>query len=219
MLTNLKSFLFLMIAGAVGFALSGCAASIHPNSTVTYEHPEGVSPDTLALLPVTAGEGLEGFRRLTADSIEASIKSKRSDIVLIPADSSRQRLNEAELAETYSEMITAYQNTGVLDGETLTKMADAIGSSLMMQVKVSYATKSETGYNALTGITQTDNQSVGLFAHMWSAQQGDVAWEADAGADVSAGPYTHTRELPTILGRACSALVNTLPATSSGTRR
>lgn len=108
-------------------------------------------------------------------------------------------------------MVENYRTTGVLDGETLRQMGEAIGASYLLSVRVSYAERTESGYNAFTGFSSTDEQDVGLFAHLWSPSHGDVVWEADAGAEVSAGDFETTRELDEIIGAACTALANRFP--------
>lgn len=189
----------------------GCAASINPHSTVTYDETGSTTIDSVAILPVTAGEGLEGFRRQTADSVRTALQQAHPNLTVLDDGTSLERLNKAGLAQQYADMVEDYRTTGVLDGETLKNMGDAIGAPYLLAVRVSYAEKSETGYNALTGISTTEHQNVGLFAHLWSPEAGDVVWEADAGAEVSAGDFERTRELNEIIAEACTALANRFP--------
>lgn len=197
---------------AIAVVSLGCAASINPYSNVTYEDPGGVSVDSVAILPVVAGQGLEGFRRLTADSVEAKLGRQDPTLRIIPADSSLSRLNEAGLASQYHEMVDAYTSTGVLDQKVLRDMADAVGTNLLLHTSVSYGSETDVNYGGeYVGAYETEAQDIGLFAHLWSASKGDVVWESKSGARSVAGYMETSRGVEEILNAATQALVDAFP--------
>ncbi|MHC4234523.1 MAG: hypothetical protein ACYSUQ_05355 [Planctomycetota bacterium] len=193
-------------------ALTGCAASITPDLVVTYVDPEGVTPQRVALLPVTAGEGLEGFRRMTADNVYADLRASRPEISFLSADSTLDLLNEHGLAQPYAEMVVTYETTGVLDKAMLQQMGDVLDVDHLLHVAVRYSEGSETKYSIWTGYDTTEKQNLGLFAHLWSPEEGDIVWEASGGAEVSASEFETTRSLPEILNVACKELAANFPS-------
>lgn len=203
----MRYFTALMLA-----SLLGCAATIRPDVNVTYIAPQGVIPERLAMLPVTAGEGLEGFRRMTADSLYSALTSARPEIEVIPADSTLELLNEAGLARRYSDMVVAYDRTGILDKETLSTIGRALDADHLLHVEVTYGAAKSTDYNLFTGLSTTRNQRLSIFAHLWSPAEGDVVWEAAGGAQVEASELQRSRSVPEILGVACRDLAVKFPS-------
>lgn len=192
--------------------LLGCAASIRPDVSVTYVSEDGVTPARLAMLPVTAGEGLEGFRRMTADSLHSALVSARPEIEVIPADSTLRLLNDAGLAQRYSDMVLAYDRTGILDKETLSAIGEALDADHLLHVEVTYGAGKSTDYNLFTGLSTTRNQRLSIFAHLWSPGKGDVVWEAAGGAAVEATELQRSRSIPEILAVACKDLALKFPS-------
>lgn len=182
---------------------TACVATIQPAVNVTYQDAERPVITRLAILPVTAGEGLEGFRRMTADSLSAAVRAQRSDVHLVPAEEALRLLNDAGLADRYSDMIISYNQTGILSKETLQTMGTALNAGHMLHVKVAYASLQPDEYTTL--------QNLDMFAHLWDSAKGDVVWESTGGAQVNAGIFVQARTIPEILAIACVEVIKALP--------
>src|SRR5688500_9064201 len=107
---------------------SGCAASIYTSTNVTYLAPSTPVVDSLAILPVSSGEGLEGFRRMISDSLFTILARDRKEIVLLSADTTLMRINRAGLTAEYATAIRDYQQTSVLTRATIDSMSHQVGA-------------------------------------------------------------------------------------------
>jgi hypothetical protein len=119
--------------------LGACAAQIHTSSRVTYVAPRPVKLDTLAMLPVSSGEGLEGFRRMISDSLFVRLTKARRDLVVLPAESTLSRLNSAGLNEKYAQAIRDYQQTSVLDRGTVDTMSRTLHARFLLYIRAAYS--------------------------------------------------------------------------------
>jgi hypothetical protein len=162
--------------------------------------------DTLAILPVSTGEGLEGFRRLIADSLTAALRHAHKGLLVVPADSTLARLNAAGMADSYAQMIRDYVQTSILDKHTLARLADAAGSRHLLYVRASYGEGQSVSGNFMTGYSTQRNQDLTLFVHVWDGARGDVVWEATARSKVSAGELMTSRGVDEILADATKSL-------------
>jgi hypothetical protein len=159
---------------------TACAASIYTSSSVTYMAPATPAVDSLAILPVSSGEGLEGFRRMISDSLFAILGRERREIVLLPAETTLARINRAGLTNQYATAIRDYQQTSVLTRTTIDSMSRAIGTRYLLYTRAAYAEG-----NAVS----------------------DVVWEALANGKVSAGEFETSRGIDEILAASVRELV------------
>jgi len=191
----------------VGFGLVACAAPIRTSTSVTYIATVRPTVDTLAILPVSSGEGLEGFRRMISDSLFLSLKRAHHEIVLLPADTTLARLNVANLADKYAQTIRDYQQTSMLDKATLASMSSAIGARYLLYTRAAYNEGRSVGGNFFSGYHTQRNQDLSLFVHIWDGRQGDVVWEAVSGGKVEAGELETSRGVDEILSASITDLI------------
>ncbi len=177
---------------------SSCAVSSKVASNVTYVKSNfstrSLEVGGLALLPVVAGSGVEGYRRpfgevmnLVADSLIQNFMTWNETL---------DKLNDADLVSEYNRAIVAYQETSIIDKTILRKMQEATGMDYFLFVLLAPPTSdTKISHSIWTGnITTTETKSVSAFALVWSAIDGDVVWEASSTAEVKTGSYTYTSE-------------------------
>lgn len=188
-------------------AAVGCAAPINTTTSVTYLAPVPPSVDSVAILPVSSGEGLEGFRRMISDSLYAVLGREHREVVVLPADTTLDRINAARLTDRYAQAIRDYQQTSVLDKATIDSMGRAIGVKYFLYTRAAYAAAKSVSGNFLTGYSTRRDQELQLFVHVWDTRRGDVVWEAVTNADVSAAELQASRGLDEILGAGVRDLI------------
>ncbi len=199
------------LAVALSVLLTACGASTTPRTTAPYDPVVEASTDSVALLPVTAGEGLDDFRGPTADSLVAAMERSEPGLAVVGDDASLARIREAGLEEDFARMVVDYLMRGVLDQGTLRRLGEAIRAPYLLNVRISYAERTEAGYRALTGVSTTQEEDVGVFVQLLSPRDGGVVWADEAGAEISAEGSEKTRELERIIGAASEALADRLP--------
>jgi len=185
----------------------GCAASIYTSTDVTYLAPAHPTVDSLAILPVSSGEGLEGFRRMISDSVYTILGRERKDIVLLPADTTLTRINRAGLTAEYATAIRDYQQTSVLTRATIDSMSRQVGARYLLYIRAAYEEGRSLSGNFLTGYSSRRDQNLLLHLHVWDGRAGDVVWEAVASGKVSAGELETSRGVDEILTASVRELV------------
>jgi len=188
-------------------AAVGCAAPINTSTSVTYLAPVPPTVDSVAILPVSSGEGLEGFRRLISDSLYSVLGRERREVVVLPADTTLSRINSAHLTDRYAQAIRDYQQTSVIDKATIDSMGRAVGVKYFLYTRAAYAAAKSVSGNFLTGYSTHSDQDLQLFVHIWDTRRGDVVWEAVTNAEVSAGELQTSRGLDEILGASVRDLI------------
>jgi hypothetical protein len=194
-------------AAGLAVMVSACAAPITTHTSVTYLAPEPASVERVAILPVSSGEGLEGFRRMISDSLYATLRRGQPAIMILPADSTLARLNAAGLTERYARLIRDYQQTSILDRAVLDSIARATGTRHLLYTRAAYETGRSVTGNFLTGYSARRDQDLQLFVHIWDGGKGDVVWEAVATGKVSAGELEYSRGVDEILAASVQDLV------------
>src|SRR5699024_6352265 len=119
---------------------TACAASINTTSKVSYSKAsftdQSMEEDGVALLPITAGAGLEGYRRPFGNALNSYSDSLGGDITYFGWQESMNKLNDAGLADEYNEAISNYKETSIIDKNTLNKMGGAIGIRYLMYIQL-----------------------------------------------------------------------------------
>jgi hypothetical protein len=195
---------FLLLLSALS---TGCAASIYTSANVTYLAPSTPAVDSLAILPVSSGEGLEGFRRMISDSLFTILGRERKEIVLLPADTTLTRINRAGLTAQYAAAIRDYQQTSVLTRATIDTMSRQIGARYLLYTRAAYEEGRSVAGNFFTGYSSRRDQNLQLHLHVWDGRKGDVVWEAVATGKVSAGELETSRGVDEILAASVRELV------------
>lgn len=174
-----------------------CAVSSKVQQKVTYLAPtftkSALESKGLALLPIVAGSGVEGYRRPFGEAMNAVADSTISNFM--PWNTTLDKLNSASLVNDYNTAIQAYQETGIIDRSILKKMSEATGKNYFFFVKLAPPTSDRRlTYSAFSGISTIETKSVSAFGLIWSASEGDVVWEGTANADVTTGEFTYTKD-------------------------
>lgn len=155
--------------------LSACAGASHRSGGASYIDPAGVELQTVAVLPVLSNQGVEGFQRLVGESLTSSLEGRYTDpaVSIIPVDTTRQRLSDANLADVYASMIRDYKSTGVISSGAIDSLGQATGASHLVYTSVSYR---ETAHEWDGDFTQVMDASGIIFG----VAKADVVWEGSA---------------------------------------
>lgn len=166
--------------------LVGCSAKIRTYNATTY-HDDAFSTarmeqQGLAILPIVAGEGVEGYRRPFGQSLNIIASEYIDEGSLLTWQGTMDALNEAELVSEYNEAIAGYQRTSIIDRSLLVQMADATGMRYFLYVSLlpPLNTSSGTGFDTVVEI------GVGAIGQIWDSE-GDVVWEGAGSSEVRGG--------------------------------
>lgn len=206
----------LIVGTALCVVLLGCAANICDKSKVQYVK-EGFSSTSLesgglALLPVVAGQGQEGYRRPFAESLNKAIASLKPNLKFLKWQKTMEILNEQNLTETYQNVISTYRETAIIDKNFLHEIGYALGVRYLLFVSLQEFHKaSQTSYNILSGWSTTKTARVNAFAQIWDCGTGDVVWEGIGLAESKGGELTYEKEYEEYAHIAAEGLARKLP--------
>lgn len=196
---QMRHFQLLQVGGLflLLIFLQSCAVSSTVSAGATYQN-ESFSPRELdragfAILPVTAGADLEGYRRPFGDKLNWVATGIFKNV--IPWDSTMQILNKAGMVQDYQQLIKTYNETAILDQSVTKKLTETLGVAYLLYVKLGAPEQSQdVGYNYLTGgVSTTQTRAVSAYAKIWQSD-GDVAWEGSSTAKAVAGNYSYIAE-------------------------
>lgn len=176
--------LALPISAAV-LILSGCAAGIQTQASTSYASDDfstaSLAEGGLAILPVTAGDGLEGFRRPFGDALNTKLDSAGSmrGISVTRWQDAMRMVNDADLTSDYNDAVVSYGTTSIIDARLLNRLGEATGARYLLYVVLGgFDQDSELRVNALTGnLDSFDSEGTAAFAQVWDTDTGDVVWE------------------------------------------
>ena len=149
--------------------------------------------DGLALLPIVAGSGVEGYRRPFGEAMNKTADSLITNFM--PWNETLDSLNNHGLVSYYNSAIRSYQDTGIIDRSILQKMHQATDKNYFLFVHLAPPTAERYAtYSSFSGVSVTETKSVSAFGIVWSSKDGDVVWEGYAVAEVTTGEFTYSNE-------------------------
>lgn len=186
----MRAINFAVLAMAFSLVL-GCAAKSQTNGTTSYSASnfgkEQIESGGIAILPVVAGAGVEGYRRPFANAINESAKENLVPGAFVSWRDTMNLLNEADLVEEYQDAISAYASTSIIPRNLIEKMSEATGTQYFLFVSLNPPVSSTRDtYSALSsaGAIET-NIGVSANGQVWNTN-GDVVWEGSGSSEVSA---------------------------------
>jgi len=171
----------LPLALCASLALTACGhARSHPSEAAA-PVAAGVSlhEGGLAILTPTASSGQDEDRQAVASQLSDSLTRLRPDLRVVPLTQTLSAVNAAGLAPTYDHLYSTYKNTGLLDGQDLTKIAQTLGVRYVIQLKIAAYDQSSGGGVGflLAALIRDKKANVRLFLQVWDSQTGRVVWE------------------------------------------
>ena len=202
----------LIFLFAVSSIFMSCAAIIQDLSKVQYVK-EGFNKDLLfqhgiALLPIVAGQGQEGYRRPFGDAIDENIKNKVPDLNYITWQQSMDLLNNYSLTEEYQNIILQYQTTSIIDKNLMRDLGEALNVRYLLFVSLEDFSKSQsTSFDFFFGWRTEKTAIVNGFAQLWDCIQGDVTWEGYGTAYSTGDALTYEKDYIEYSNVAANGLV------------
>lgn len=177
-----------LVSGLFFLLVTGCA-TIQPvdTSQVTYKSDSFIYSDfthsSLAVLPVlTNVPKYEGIRRQTGQSLARAIKRQYPSIKIKSPRETLNMINKNEMSDIYSDMMTDYSKTGILNQNTMSQMGKALKSRFMLYTRLGAEETVDTEYSSSMGVTQSRASELNIYSQLWDTEKGDVVWEGTGGA-------------------------------------
>lgn len=195
-----KNYLLRIGVLIIGILLLTNCAIIEPINTscVSYKSQtfqySDLQNSKIAILPVLAGEGWEGFRRGTGDELTNAFRNVFVSQNILSPTQTLNLINDSDLSREYASVIEDYRTSGILNKKILKDLGEAVRVKYMVYSEVR---EDETLSSFSTGTyssVYTKTKSANIYSQLWDIQTGDIVWEGFGG-----GAMTSTGSQPAVL--------------------
>lgn len=167
------------------FTLGGCAVTSQMHSELAYGGVQNVALVIdgvgIGVLTPAAPTGQESDKQALGDSLSNALAGEfdRTQVMGLPAMLSA--INCAGLAGDYAKALADYENTGILDRDTLRAIGEASGVRYLAKLNLGNFNQSSDKRLAIAGIRMFDTWRATIRVHLevWDAQTGEIAWQGN----------------------------------------
>jgi hypothetical protein len=135
----------------------------------------------VGVLTPAAPTGQESDKQALGDSLSAALQRdlQMTNVLGLPAMLSA--INRAGLAGAYAHALADYENTGILDRDTLRAIGDASGVRYLAKLNLGNFNQSSDKRLSIAGIRMFDTWRATIRVHLevWDSQTGDIAWQGN----------------------------------------
>lgn len=181
-----------LLSSVITLMVVSCATSIQPiqpvdTSQITYRSNSfnfnEFTHSSIAVLPVlTNVPKYEGIRRRTGQSLSKSIKQQYPSMSVKDPQESLALINSNAMSDIYSDMMTAYTRTGILNQNIMANMGDALKCRFILYTRLGAEETVDTDYSPYIGVTKSTVTELNIYSQLWDIGKGDVVWEGTGGA-------------------------------------
>lgn len=188
------------VLGLCFLILSGCAATAIQTADVTYQkagfYSDEIKSGGVAILPVVAGQGVEGYRRPFGESLNERVGTICSGADILVWQETMRQINEAELASEYTSAISTYRETSIIDQSVVKQIGEKTQLRYLLFTTLDPPVSETTvRRSALSGdLRQDESIGVTAFAQVWDTVSGDVVWEARGESTVASNEFAYIDE-------------------------
>jgi hypothetical protein len=190
---NVTAFqVFLSALSAV--LLASCASPVHWWDAHTISTPRAPSLDVavlarepVATLRLAAPAGLQGLSFSVSHALTTALSQASPPIRGVPASEVANQLNEKGLAADYTDMVSDFARSGILDRERLQRIGSALGFRFVLQPGLAEFGQVLLDRFELAGVklSRVRVNTLRLWLQLWDTETGQMLWESAAEATVT----------------------------------
>lgn len=196
--------------------LVGCTAQIVNMTRTQYINESFTARDLesggLALLPVTAGQGQEGFRRPLGDLLNLHLQEAVPNGRVLTWQTTMDSINAKGMVDTYEQLINGYQKTSIVNRERVRELYTALGVRYALYCSLQdYSENTKTSYNLFSGLNTTKTANVMAQCLVLDLVTGDVAQEIIGQAGSVAGDLMRNSPYEAYASVIANSVLSQLP--------
>jgi hypothetical protein len=190
---------------AFSLALFGGCTPLYLWDTHTTSTPRAQSFDVgelerepVAAFGLLAPAGLQGFNPSLSHALFAALAEASPPIRGISTREMLNALNEKGLAAEYTELISGFARSGILEREGLQRIGSALGSRYMLLPGLAEYNQVIIDRLALSGwkLIQSRVITLRLWLQLWDTQSGRILWESAGEITVATELFRPERTVP-----------------------
>ena len=142
--------------------------------------PGDLQQHGVALLTPATVTGQEQDKQTLALIFAERLQALRPQARIVTLPETLGRINRAGLADDYRRMLRDYQDSGVLERDSLRRVGEAAGARYLAQLKLAYFSQDMRERFSVLGLRlfQTHYANIRLYVQLWDSHEGVIAWEA-----------------------------------------
>lgn len=200
----------------IGLMLSACAAPIYNLTKTQYVHQafsaEQLQNGGLCLLPITAGEGQEGYRRPLGNFMNQYLTQSVDSAKNLTWQETMLKLNDNNKVSIYESIIMSYQKTSILNKEKLKQLKTTLEVDFALYCSLQdFSEKTETSYNFFSGYSTNKTANVQAHCLVINLNTGDVMQEIIGRAKSVGNEMSYNREYDQYADILARAVLSQLP--------
>ena len=189
-----KNWLILVL-----FLLTACGATNQIDSDTQHDKislaDSALESHGLAFITPSAATGSEEDIQALALVFSNELRLSRPNVRVVSLPETINAINKSGLSGPYADMFGEYNKTGILQKETLNRIAQAVNTRYFAQLKLAHFSQNRDTRLRIFGLRlfETKNANLRVFMQIWDSADGSVAWE---GSEEISFSYDTGREKP-----------------------
>lgn len=131
--------------------------------------------------------GFEGYAHQISRSLFKALTMPPLQLSVLSPQMALSRINRADFAKEYSDMMTAYQQSGILNRGTLARVGDVLQTPYVFLPTMAWFDQTIVERFNFFGVRllQTHVSTLRLSVEIWDTRTGEIAWEASGEATLA----------------------------------
>jgi hypothetical protein len=140
-----------------------------------------ISDAGIGVLTPAAPTGQESDKQALGDALGTALRSDLGATRVLGLPAMLSAINTAGLASAYSRALVDYENTGILDRDTLRAIGEASGVRYLAKLNLGNFSQSSDKRLAIAGIRMFDTWRATIRVHLevWDSASGEIAWQGN----------------------------------------
>lgn len=194
----------------------GCAAQLRNFTRTQYLSESFTAGDLraggIALLPITAGRGQEGYRRPLGDHLNRKLSLAAPNAEVVSWEAAMDSLNAHDLVAEYQEVLEAYDRTSIIKRSSVKRLAKALNVRYALYCELQDFSKStQTTRSGLFGMSTETTANVLTHCLVLDLHSGDVMQEIVGQVRSTAGELEYSSPYETYAAAIARAILSQLP--------
>jgi len=175
-------FFSLIILLTTSLSIIGCSTQVKTSIEHNVHLLKKAELETagLTFITPTTITGMEEDKQYLALTFSHALKKLRPELKIADLSKALGQINKSGFSESYAEMYSGYQATGIFDRKILKKIGELTDNRYICQLKLSHFKSEAQGRLGILGlaIIDTEKANLRLFVQIWDSLEGIIVWEA-----------------------------------------
>jgi hypothetical protein len=174
-----------LLAALCPLMVCACAATDQLHADLQYQQFVGQEEFSgaagIGVLTPSAATGQEADRQALGDALSETLASDLDGASIVALPALLSAVNRAGLAREYSAMFAEYEETGILERDTLRQVGHAAGVRYVAKLNLGDFDQATSGRAKIFGVRFLDTRTATIRVHLeiWDTVTGGIVWQGN----------------------------------------